>query len=104
MAVTKKQQVNIVHHWHCWATTHCGVWLTSTGPESRLGPKLMTLPESQISMHTLIQAYESQGRFKNQENKQTKNKNKKTIKNTKKDATGGLLSMPALKASLRHST
>ena len=56
MAVTKKQQVNIVHHWHCWATTHCGVWLTSSGPESRLSPKLMTLPESQISMHTLIQA------------------------------------------------
>ena len=95
MAVTKKQQINIVHHWHCWATTHCGVWLTFTGPES---------PESQISMDTLIQAYESQGRFKNQENKQTKNKNKKTIKNRKKDATGGLLSMPALKASLRHST
>ena len=102
MAVTKKQQVNIVHHWHCWATTHCGVWLTSTGPESRLGPKLMTLPESQISMHTLIQPYESQGRFKKQK---TKNKHKnKTIKKTKKDATGGLLSMPALKASLRHST
>ena len=72
--------------------------------DSRLGPKLMTLPESQISMHTLIRPYESQGRFKKQKNKKTKNKNKKTIKKTKKDATGGLLSMPALKASLRHST
>ena len=83
MAVTKKQQVNIVHHWHCWATTHCGVWLTSTGPESRLGPKLKTLPESQISMHTLIRPYESQGRFKKQKNKKLKTKTKNNKENKK---------------------
>ena len=47
--------------------------------DSRLGPKLMTEPSSQISMVTLNQTYAEQGRFKKQkkQNKTKNNENKK---------------------------
>ena len=65
--------------------------------DSRLGPKLMIEPSSQISMVTLTQTYAEQGRFKKQK------KTQKT-KKTKKDASRCLLRLPALKASLRLYT
>ena len=51
---------------------------------STLGPNLMTEPDSQISMVTLNQTYESQGRSKKTK-KQNKTKNKQQTKQQKKE-------------------
>ena len=50
-----------------------------TTEDSRLGIKLMTLPESQISIETLKGTYETQGRFqkKKQNKKQEKTKKRR---------------------------